>query len=71
MIWVIVVLTWAIVTAGSHFLMGQAWKFTKVWAILSGITLILSLTLYYFLGRPNLPDHPHKEVIGLFNSKNA
>ncbi len=55
MIWIILILTWAIVTV-------ITWKFTKVWAILAAITLILSFALYYFLGHPNLPDHPHKEI---------
>ena len=71
MIWIIVILTWAVVIAGSHLSLGQDGQQDNRWRILAGISLILSLVLYYFLGYPNLPDHPYTEMVELLKSKQS
>jgi hypothetical protein len=69
MIWIILMLTWALVIVGSHVSLGHTWHENKRWQILAGISLILSLALYYFLGYPNLPDHPYGEMVELLRVK--
>ena len=65
MIWIILMLTWALVIVVSHLSLGQDWHRDNRWRILASISLILSLALYYFLGYPNLPDHPYGETVEL------
>jgi hypothetical protein len=69
MIWIIILFTWAIVIAGSHLSMGQAWQGDKHWKIIAGISLIASVALYYFLGFPNLPDHPYWVIVKLLKTR--
>lgn len=69
MIWIILILTWAVVIVGYHLSLGHTWHQDKRWRILAGISLIVSLLLYYFLGYPNLPDHPYEEMVKLLRRK--
>ena len=69
MIWIIILCTWALVITVYHFAIGQVWQQRKYLMVLAGISLVASIGLYYYLGYPNLPDHPYGLMVELLRGK--